>query len=406
MPAYTWKGKTRQGTVTSGVMEAVNAEAVEAQLRGQMLTPIKVKAKPKDISEYVGFLKQKIKTKDLVIFTRQFATMIDAGLPLVRALRTLEKQTKDPIQHRIVGELGDGVENGMQLSEAMNTHPKSFDKLFVNMIKAGEASGALEEVLNRLAEFMEKAERLKGKIKAAMVYPVVVIVVALLITTMLMVFVVPKFTKIFGDMMPGSTLPMLTRFVVGISTFMIDYWFVGVAMMLLTFFSIKMVGSTQAGAFFFDTLKIKLPPFGDLVTKANVARFCQTLSTLMTSGVTVLNALQIVRDTAGNEVVARAIQTVHDSVKEGEGLAIPLGSTKVFPDIAVSMIQVGEETGSLPEMLGRVARVYEEEVDTAVDGLTSLIEPMMIVFLGLIVGCIVIAMALPLIKVLGMMSTG
>ena len=342
-----------------------------------------------------------IKRKLLTTVTRQLATLLDAGLPLVRALRTLERQAKsNPGARRVLGDLANAVEGGSTFSEALAGHPKSFSKLYVNMIRAGEASGAMETVLNRLAEFMEKAQRIAGKVKSAMVYPVIVLVVAGSITTGLMVFIVPKFAKIFDEMLPGEPLPELTRIVIGISGFMNNQKIIMLCVVVGLVVSYKMAKKTRAGAFLIDFIAIKTPPINQLTVKASCARFCRTLGTLMQSGVAVLQALQIVRDTAGNEIVSRAVQTVHDAVKEGEGMTKPLEAAQIFPGMVCSMVEVGEETGALPEMLNRIADTYEEEVDRAVEALTSLIEPAMIVFLAVVVGGIVIALFLPLIKLI------
>jgi len=301
---------------------------------------------------------------------------------------------------KVLGMVADSVEGGSTFSEALSIHPKSFNHLYVNMVKAGEASGALETVLNRLAEFMEKAARIMGKVKSAMVYPVIVLSVAGGITAALMVFIVPKFAKMFDEMLPGEPLPGLTLMVVGISTFMQEHIFILVGGIVGLIVAVKLLKATGPGSYAFDWLAITLPPFNSLAVRASVARFCRTLGTLMQSGVSVLQALQIVRDTAGNAIISNAIQDVHDAVKEGEGMTKPLEAAGVFPGMVVSMIEVGEETGALPEMLNRIADVYEEEVDRAVEALTSMIEPIMIVFLAVIVGGIVIALFLPLIKLI------
>ena len=342
-----------------------------------------------------------IPRKQLTTVTRQLATLLDAGLPLVRALRTLERQAKgDPALRRVMGDLANAVEGGSTFSEALAGHPKSFNKLFVNMIRAGEASGSLEAVLNRLSEFMEKAQKIAGKIKSAMVYPVMVLVIAGGITTGLMVFIVPKFAKIFDEMLPGEPLPGLTQVVMGISKFMQTQFFAMAGLIAGSVIGFKMLKKTKPGAYAMDFIAIKVPPFNQLAIRASVARFCRTLGTLMQSGVAVLQALQIVKDTAGNELVSRAIQIVHDAVKEGESMSKPLESTGIFPGMVVSMVEVGEETGALPEMLNRIADVYEEEVDRAVEALTSMIEPIMIIFLAVVVGGIVIALFMPLIKLI------
>lgn len=349
----------------------------------------------------------KIRRKDLTTMTRQLATLLDAGLPLVRALRTLERQAKsNPPLKKVLGLVADSVEGGSTFSEALGAHPKSFNHLYVNMVKAGEASGALETVLNRLAEFMEKAARIMGKVKSAMVYPVIVLTVAGGITAALMVFIVPKFAKMFDEMLPGEPLPGLTNMVITISTFMQEHVFILIGGIVGFIVAVKALKSTGPGSFAFDWLAITVPPFNSLAVRASVARFCRTLGTLMQSGVAVLQALQIVRDTAGNAIISRAIQDVHDAVKEGEGMTKPLDASGVFPGMVVSMIEVGEETGALPEMLNRIADVYEEEVDRAVEALTSLLEPIMIVVLAVIVGGIVIALFLPLIKLIDKLGSG
>ncbi|MEI8080124.1 MAG: type II secretion system F family protein [bacterium] len=343
-----------------------------------------------------------VKKKTLTTMTRQLATLIAAGLPLVRALRTLERQAKDdPNLRRVMGELAASVEGGSTFTEAVAAHPKTFDKLYVSMVRAGEASGSLEAVLTRLSEFMEKAQRIAGKVKSAMIYPVVVLAVAMIITAGLMIFIVPKFEKIFKDMLgPSAQLPALTRFVMAISMFMQNHFLITIILVVGFFIGINLFRKTKVGVRVFDILAIKMPPFNQLVVRSTVARFCRTLGTLMQSGVAVLQALQIVKDTAGNEVVSEAVQKVHDSVKEGETMSKPLGECGVFPGMMVSMVEVGEETGALPEMLGRVADIYEEEVDRAVEGMTSLIEPVMIVFLAVIIGGIVIALFLPMIEII------
>ncbi len=350
------------------------------------------------------FLAGRLKAKDLMVFTRQLATLIEAGLPLLRGLRILLQQEKSPQLRKALNGMGEAVESGSTFSEALGQFPKCFDDLFVNMVKAGEAGGLLDTVLNRLAEFMEKAERIRRKIKGAMIYPIVVLVVAVGILVFLLTKIIPQFAQIFDDLLGGAPLPALTQFVIGISDIVRYNWFfvlVGVAVLVVT---VKILNKTDKGRYVLDLLKLKAPLFGDLVVKTAIARFARTLGTLMSSGVPVLQALNIVRDTAGNAVVARAIQNVHDSVKEGESMAMPMEASNVFPGMVVSMVDVGEETGALPEMLVRIADNYEDEVDVAVEGLTSVIEPIMIVMLALIVGTIVIAMFVPLIDIITKMS--
>ena len=417
MPRYHYTAMDGRGKEQKGRLEAESEQDAAAKLKQMGLFPtgmneIKSRGAAKAEAQRGGAAPGKagggmmlgtpvVRRKDLVTTTRQLATLLDAGLPLVRALRTLERQAKgNPPLRRVLGDLANAVEGGSTFSEALAAHSKSFNKLYVNMVRAGEASGAMETVLNRLAEFMEKAQRIRGKVKSAMVYPVIVLTIAMAITSGLMIFIVPKFAKIFDEMLPGEPLPGLTQMVIGISNFMVDragVMFGGIFAFVVV---IKLLKKTRPGAFLFDLIMIKTPPINQLTIKATVARFCRTLGTLMQSGVAVLQALQIVRDTAGNELVARAIQTVHDAVKEGEGMSRPLEQSSVFPGMVVSMIEVGEETGALPEMLNRIADVYEEEVDRAVEALTSLIELVMIVFLAVVVGGIVIALFMPLIKLI------
>ena len=344
----------------------------------------------------------KVGSKDLCTTTRQLATLLEAGLPLVRALRTLQRQAKGqkPALFAVMGHLADAVEGGATFSEALATNPRTFNKLYVSMVRAGEASGAMEIVLVRLAEFMEKAQRIAGKVKSALVYPIAVLVIALAITAGLMIFVIPKFAKMFEEMLPGETLPGITLFVIAASNALKDNA-IGFAIgIFVGIFIFKLILKTKPGAYAFDFFAMKAPPFNSLVIKNSSARFCRTLGTLMGSGVAVLQALQIVKDTSGNELVARAIQDVHDAVKEGEGMTQPLEKSKVFPLMLCSMVEVGEETGALPDMLNRVAGVYEEEVDRAVEGMTSLIEPIMICFLAVVVGGIVIALFAPMVKMI------
>jgi type IV pilus assembly protein PilC len=398
MPAYTWKGKTRQGTVTSGVMEAVNAEAVEAQLRGQMLTPIKVKAKPKDISEYLGFLKQKITTKDLVIFTRQFATMIDAGLPLVQCLKILGDQQENPTFKKIIDEVRDDVEQGSTFADALSKHPKPFDSLFCNLVAAGEVGGILDTILNRLASYLEKADALARKVKGAMVYPTTVLVVAIGVIVLLLVKVIPTFEKMFADF--GGELPGPTQIVVNISHFMqewIGITMLGGAVVFIAFFQARKRSYKFRRAT--DALFLKAPVFGSLLRKVAVARFTRTLGTMIASGVPILDGLDIVAKTAGNVIIEEALTSVRTAISEGRTIAEPLAESGVFPGMVVQMIAVGEETGAMETMLSKIADFYDDEVDAAVDALTAMLEPVMMVGLGGTVGAMLIAMYLPIFKI-------
>lgn len=341
----------------------------------------------------------KFKTKPLATFTRQLATLQEAGLPLLRGLKVLEKQATKPAYAKIIGELAHAVEGGSTFSEALAQHKKSFNKLYVNMVKAGEIGGVLELVLKRLAEFMEKAEKIKGKVIAAMFYPVAVLVVAIVILGVLMVFVIPKFSEIFEDMLEGAALPGFTQLVLAISDairFRI-WWILGGAALIWVAFVI--FSKIPFGRYVIDLVGLKMPVMGPVMSKVAISRFTRTLGTLVSSGVPILQSLNIVKETAGNVVVAKAVSGVHEAVKEGEPITRPLETAKggIFPPMVVSMVEVGEQTGALPEMMLRIADQYDEEVDNAVAAMTSLIEPIMIVFLAVIVGSIVIAMFLPLI---------
>jgi type IV pilus assembly protein PilC len=398
MPVYTWKGKTRQGTVKAGVMEAADEEAVMAQLRGQMLTPIKVKAKPKDISEYLGFLKQTITTKDLVIFTRQFATMIDAGLPLVQCLKILGDQQENPTFKKVIEEVRSDVEQGSTFADALAKHPKPFDALFCNLVAAGEVGGILDTILNRLAVYLEKADALARKVKGAMVYPTTVMVVAIGVVVLLLVKVIPTFEKMFADF--GGELPGPTKIVVIISNFMqewIGIFLIGVTVVVIAFLQARKRSYKFRRAT--DAMFLKAPIFGSLLRKVAVARFTRTLGTMIASGVPILDGLDIVSRTAGNVVIEEALYKVRTGISEGRTIAEPLGESGVFPGMVVQMIAVGEETGAMETMLSKVADFYDDEVDAAVDALTAMLEPIMMVGLGGTVGSMLVAMYLPIFKI-------
>ena len=426
MPKFSYVAMDSDGTETEGVIDADNQSQAISRIRSQNLFPTRVtpladggktgggkrassrtdekKGKLGVELKMLGIFKTRVRPKQLSVFTRQLATLVDAGLPLLRGLRILLKQEQNPSLREAITAMGESVEGGSTFSESLGQHPRIFDKLFVNMVKAGEAGGVLEIVLARLAEFMEKAEKIKNKIKSAMIYPIVVLFAAICILVFLLLNVIPKFAEIFEELLGDEPLPVLTRFVIGVSDLVARRWYVVVIVVVAVVVVVKLVRRTEKGAYFFDKVKFKLPVFGTLVSKTAIARLSRTLGTLLNSGVPILQALNIVRDTSGNEVVARAIQHVHDSVKEGESMAMPMGSAGVFPDIVVSMVDVGEETGALPDMLLRVADNYDDEVDNAVEGLTSVIEPIMIIMLAIIVGTIVIAMFVPLISIITNMS--
>jgi len=338
----------------------------------------------------------------LTTFTRQLATLVDAGLPLLRGLRVLEKQERNGNLKNIIGELATSIEGGSTFSEALAQHPKVFNRLFVNMVKAGELGGVLEVVLKRLAEFSEKAQKIKGKVKAALFYPIAVLIVAVGIMILLMTFVVPKFKDVFGGM--GITLPGFTVFVLAVSDLIRNNILgtAGAVAVLVVLFLLFI--RTKFGRRLWDKTKLIMPPTGQVVSKVSISRFARTLGTLVSSGVPILQALTIVRETAGNVIISTAVSKIHESVKEGETITAPLEASRVFPPMVVSMVDVGEQTGALPEMLLKIADNYDEEVDNAVAAMTSLLEPIMIVFLAVIVGSIVIAMFLPLISMISNLS--
>jgi type IV pilus assembly protein PilC len=398
MPVYTWSAKTRQGAVKRGELEAANQEAALTQLRAQALVPVKVKEKAKDISEYIPFLKKGIKTKDLVIFTRQFATMIDAGLPLVQCLGILGSQQENPTFKEIIKTVRADVEQGSTFADALRKHPKPFDPLYVNLVAAGEVGGILDTILNRLAVYLEKADALKRKVKGAMVYPASVMVVAIGVVVLLLVKVIPTFEKMFADF--GGSLPGPTQMVIDFSHFMQHWlWLMG----LVTFTAFTAFFQARKRSLKFrresDRVFLKLPVFGALLRKVAVARFTRTMGTMIASGVPILDALEIVAKTAGNVVVEEELYKVRAAISEGKTLAEPLSESEVFPGMVTQMIAVGEETGAMETMLAKIADFYDEEVDAAVDALTAMLEPAMMVGLGGTVGALLIAMYLPIFKI-------
>jgi len=341
-----------------------------------------------------------LNSKGLTVFTRQLATLVKAGMPILRSLEVLSRQEKRAGFKIVLEEIADTIRSGGNFSEGLAAHPKIFDRLYVNMVRAGEAGGVLSTVLERLSVFNEKSERIKGKVKSAMIYPVIISSVAFTIVSVLMVFVVPKFQEIFTGMLKGQPLPLLTQLLLTVSYFMRDHFLLSGAVVIGLYFAFGLFKRTRVGARTIDWLLIHLPVFGDLVLKATIARFTRTFGTLLASGVPMLQAIVITRDTSGNVHVADALNSVHDRVKEGENVAKPLEGTAIFPGMVTSMIEVGEETGALPEMLTRIADSYDEEVDNAVAGITSVIEPIMIVFMAVMVGTIVIALFLPLVSII------
>ena len=417
MPTFNFTVKDASGNAQEGTVEAKNIEEAKMRLRQSGYTPVSVTPvdgakKKKSVLDMNLSLKMptflsRVKPKDLTVLTRQLATLVESGLPLLRGLRILTKQTKHPALQKILQGMCESVEGGSTFSEALAQFPKTFDNLYINMTRAGEAAGSLEQSLNRLAEFLEKAQKIKSKVKSAMTYPVVVLVVALSLTGFLMVTVIPKFETLFTDMLgKNAQLPPITRFVVGLSHNFAESTLPIIAAIALIIVLVKILARTPQGKIVFDAIKLRIPVFGDVIRKSSVGRSTRTLGTLMQSGVPVLQALDIVRDTAGNAVISRAFQRIHDAVKEGENMTPSMEASKQFPAMVVSMVDVGEETGALPDMLNRIANTYDGEVDDAVEAMTSIIEPLMIVVLAVIVGTIVIAMFQPLTAIIGQMSGG
>jgi type IV pilus assembly protein PilC len=398
MPIFQWKARTRQGSLKKGEIEAMNEAAVMAQLRGQMLLPVTVKEKSKDVSEYLPFLKEGIKTRDLVIFTRQFATMIDAGLPLVQCLDILGEQQPNKTFKKIIRDVKADVEQGSTFADALRKHPKPFDDLFVNLVQAGEIGGILDTILNRLAVYLEKADALARKVKGAMVYPSTVMVVAIAVVVLMLTKVIPTFEKMFADF--GGELPGPTAMVISISHFMQEW--IGLFMVVVTGAFMSFFAARRKSPKFrraTDAIFLKLPVFGVLLQKVAVARFTRTLGTMIASGVPILDGLDIVAKTAGNMVIEDALQDVRAAISEGKTIAEPLSESGVFPGMVTQMISVGEETGAMETMLSKIADFYDDEVDAAVDALTAMLEPLMMVFLGGTVGGLLIAMYLPIFKI-------
>ena len=418
MPVFNYTAMDAKGREQKGKINAPNEEAVANELRrkGMFPTSIRMAAKSKSATKKkssgggglnINLGPMVIKRKELTVLTRQLAILLGAGLPLIRSLRTLERQAKSPAVRVVLGKTAESVEGGATFAEALSQHPKSFDKLFLNMVRAGEASGAMETILDRLAGFMEKASRISGKVKSAMIYPSVILSISMLAVVGLMIFIVPNFSKIFSDLLgPNEPLPGPTLLIIAISNTLVSRWYYYIGGIFGVIILYKIIVRIPIGKWGVDWVKYNMPLFGPIIAKSAISRFGRTLGTVMSSGVPVLNSLAIVKETSGNEVVASAIQKVHDAVKEGEGIAVPLNGTKIFPPMVISMVEVGEETGKLPEMLEKIADTYDEEVDNSVSALTSLIEPLMIVGLAGIVGGIVIALFMPLVRIIEKMGGG
>lgn len=418
MPKFNYVAMDSRGKETKGTLEVANqneaigrikemgyfpTKVVESKVEKKGQSPAKAKGKKAGANFQIKIpgLSGKVKSKVLTVFTRQLATLVEAGLPLLRGLRVLAKQEKNVTLKNIISDLCTSIEGGSTFSEGLAQHPKVFNRLFVNMVKAGEMGGVLEVVLKRLSEFMEKAQKIKGKVIAAMFYPIAVMVVAVAIMTVLMVVVVPKFKAIFeGTLGNGQSLPKFTQFVLNISDAIANHFILTAGAVVVFVIGLNLFVRTKPGRRLFDRFKLNMPLLGPVISKVAISRFTRTLGTLVSSGVPILQALTIVKETSGNVIVGNAVAAVHESVKEGETITAPLEASNVFPPMVISMVDVGEQTGALPEMLMKIADNYDEEVDNAVSAMTSLLEPIMIVFLAVIVGSIVIALFLPLIALM------
>jgi len=403
MPVYLWQGTNRRNEVQKGEMEAPNEQAVTAQLGRMRINLTKIKKKPKDLFENVSFMQPKVTQKDVILFARQFSTMIDAGLPIIQCLDILYSQQENKTFKNVVKDVKESVEGGSTLAEALNKYPKNFDDLFVNMIAAGEAGGILDTILRRLAAYMEKAAKLKAQVKGAMTYPIITLAIAVVVLGVILVFVIPVFQKMFADF--GGELPVPTQIVVTLSEFVkgnILYIIGGLVGIGIAF---KRFYRTEKGQTIADDVVLRLPVFGMLLRKVAVSKFTRTMGTMLSSGVAILDALEIVAKTSGNRTIEKSIYSVRTGISEGRTMADPLAESGVFPAMVCQMISVGESTGALDAMLEKIADFYDEEVDQAVDNLTSMIEPFMLVFLGTTIGGLVIAMYLPIFKMAGMVGS-
>jgi type IV pilus assembly protein PilC len=394
MAVFVYTGRTRGGQTISGEMDAPTREAVLAKLRSQQIVATAVRTKPKDIT-IPGF-GGGVDEKEIVVFTRQFATMIDAGLPLVQCLEILASQQENKVFKKALTEIRTSVEGGLTFAAALKQHPKIFSALYANMVEAGEAGGILDTILNRLAVYMEKAMALKKKVKSAMIYPSTIVTVAVAVVIFLLVFVIPTFKAMFEGF--GATLPLPTQIVLELSRIVRSYFLVGIGAFVVAILGIRWWYGTPSGRLAIDSFLLKTPVFGVLIRKVAVAKFTRTLGTLISSGVAILDGLDITARTAGNKVVEQAVLKTRASIAEGKTIAEPLKASGVFPPMVVQMIAVGEQTGALDAMLGKIADFYDDEVDTAVTNLTALLEPMLMVFLGVVIGGVVIAMYMPIFK--------
>lgn len=400
MPVFVWEGKTAQGKILKGEMEAASQDAVFARLRSQRIQPIpaRVREKGKGLEKELtipGF-GAKVGATDVMHFTRQFATMIDAGLPIVQGLDILSTQSENKAFRNIIRTIKQDVESGFTLADALKKHPKVFDDLYVNMVAAGEVGGVLNTILNRIAIFIEKANRLKKKVKGAMIYPCTIVGVAVAVVTVLLLYVIPVFAELYGGM--GKALPAPTQITINLSNFVRAYFIYMVFAIAGIVVALRMYYKTEQGRLAMDGFMLKLPIVGDLIRKVAVARFSQNMSILLTSGVPILDGLAITAKTAGNKVVEKAIMNARISISQGKTVAEPLTESKIFPPMVCQMVAIGENTGALDQMLKKVAEFYEDEVDNAVANLTALMEPLIMVVLGVILGGLVISMYLPIFQ--------
>jgi type IV pilus assembly protein PilC len=396
MPVFIWEGTTRKDEVKKGEMEAVDELAARGLLRRQGFKSIEIRRKPKDLAEYLPFLAGRIKEKNVVVFCRIFSTMINAGLPLIQCLDLLAQQEENKAFAKIIRAVKEDIEGGTSLTDALKKYPKVFDELFVNLIAAGEAGGILDVILGRLSNYMEKAMKLKNKVKGAMTYPIAVLAISAGVVALLLIKVIPVFKKMFEGM--GGQLPGPTAMIIAASEFAQSYWWIILGVLVAIAIAFKRFYNTDKGRWMVDSLSLKAPIFGLLLKKVAVAKFSRTLSTMMSSGVPILEGLNIVSKTSGNRVVENALLKTRQSISEGRSIAEPLAETGIFPPMVVQMIAVGEATGALDSMLNKIADFYDDEVDAAVTAMTTLLEPVMMVFLGGIVGGMIIAMYLPIFK--------
>jgi type IV pilus assembly protein PilC len=396
MPVFIWEGTTRKDEVKKGEMEAVDELAARGLLRRQGFKSIEIRKKPKDLAEYLPFLAGRIKEKNVVVFCRIFSTMINAGLPLIQCLDLLAQQEENKAFAKIIRAVKEDIEGGTSLTDALKKYPKVFDELFVNLIAAGEAGGILDVILGRLSNYMEKAMKLKSKVKSAMTYPIAVLVISTGVVALLLIKVIPVFQKMFEGM--GGELPGPTAMIIAASEFVQSYWWIILGVLVAIAIAFNRFYNTDKGRWMVDSLSLKAPIFGLLLKKVAVAKFSRTLSTMMSSGVPIMEGLNIVSKTSGNRVVENALLKTRQSISEGRSIAEPLAETGIFPPMVVQMIAVGEATGALDSMLNKIADFYDDEVDAAVTAMTTLLEPVMMVFLGGIVGAMIIAMYLPIFK--------